>query len=255
MIERYLGWYIEELGIDRDTFIGLGRQHPADHSEPFGMTVLAIKSANSTNGVSELHGAVAREMWKGIFPGLPAADVPIIAITNGVHIPTWASPEIEQLFIRYVDYMADDDPGNFFAWTRAEQIPDAELWRLHERRRERLVGIARERAKRQLVARNAPPWQLDLANEALDPYALTIGFARRFATYKRGDLVFRDIDRLIALLNDKDRPVQLIFAGKAHPHDAEGKAIIQRIVQAARRPGTAPPRRLSGRLRHGDRAR
>jgi starch phosphorylase len=236
LIERYLGWYVGALGIDRDTFIGLGRQRPADQSEPFGMTVLAIKSANSTNGVSELHGAVAREMWKGIFPGLPSGDVPIISITNGVHVPTWASPEIEQLFIRYVDYMADDEPGNFFAWTRAEQIPDAELWRLHERRRERLVSIARERGKRQLVARNAPPWQLDLANEALDPYALTIGFARRFATYKRGDLVFRDIDRLIALLNNKDRPVQLIFAGKAHPHDAEGKAIIQRIVQAARRP-------------------
>jgi starch phosphorylase len=235
-IDRYLGWYPAALGISRDQFLGLGRQNPSDEQEAFGMTVLAIKTANTANGVSALHGEVARAMWKGIFPGLPAEDVPIASITNGVHIPTWISSELDQLFTRYTDYHPDTEPADFAGWSRAETIPDAELWRSHERRRERLVELARARVQAQLTARNAPQWQIDLAQDVLDPEALTIGFARRFATYKRGDLVFRDIERLIGIANTKDRPVQFIFAGKAHPHDNDGKAIIQRIVQATRRP-------------------
>jgi starch phosphorylase len=235
MIDKYLGWYVPALGIDRATFMNLGRVDPSDRTEPFGMTVLAIKTSNSTNGVSALHGEVARKMWHQIFPGLPVEDVPILSITNGVHIPSWLSSDVEQIFVRYLDYSPDLDPAEFSSWHRADQIPDSELWRSHERRRERLVAMSRERLRAQLLSRNAPPWQVEIAEDVLDPDALTIGFARRFATYKRGDLLLRNIDRLLNLVNAKDRPVQFIFAGKAHPHDIEGKAIIQRLVQAARR--------------------
>jgi starch phosphorylase len=236
LIDRYLGWYVPALGIARDEFIALGRTEPSNRAEPFGMTVLAIKTSNSTNGVSALHGEVARRMWQPIFPGLPVEDVPIMSITNGVHVPSWLSSELEQIYVRYLDYSPDLDPADFSNWLRAERIPDSELWRTHERRRERLIAMARERLRAQLVSRNAPAWQVEIAQDVLDPGALTIGFARRFATYKRGDLLLRNLERLIALVNGKDREVQFIFAGKAHPHDTEGKAIIQRLVQAARRP-------------------
>jgi len=235
MIEQYLGEYMTGMGVDLATLLALGRQHPSNDSEPFGMTVLALKLANTSNGVSQLHGSVSRKMWHEIWPGLPAGEVPITSITNGVHTQTWLSPEVGQLYDRYLGIQWEEKPTDFAVWKRVEQIPDAELWRTHERGRERLVAFARQRLKAQLKRRGSPPSEVDSADEVLDPDALTIGFARRFATYKRGDLIFRNIERVTKLLNDDKRPVQFIFSGKAHPKDNGGKELIARVVQMARR--------------------
>src|SRR5579884_3525969 len=200
------------------------------------MTVLAIRLANSTNGVSKLHGQVSRKMWRNIWADLPEAEVPITSITNGVHTRSWVSVEMLQLYDRYLGVQWEERPTDHSIWRRADHIPDAELWRTHERRRERLVAFARARLKLQLKNRGAPPGEIARADEVLDPEALTIGFARRFATYKRGTLIFRNLDRLTAILSDKDRPVQLIFAGKAHPRDHGGKELIAEVLHMARRP-------------------
>jgi len=236
MIEQYLGEYMGRMGVDRGTLAALGRQRPHDENEPFGMTVLALRLANVSNGVSKLHGSVSRKMWKELWPQLPGPEVPITSVTNGVHTQSWLSPEIAQLYDRYLGVQWEERPTDFAVWKRVETIPDAELWRTHERRRERLVAFARSRLKAQLKRRGSPPSEVAAADEVLDPDALTIGFARRFATYKRGDLIFRHSDRIAALLNDKERPVQFIFAGKAHPMDEGGKQLIQRVVQQTRRP-------------------
>ncbi len=236
MVEQYLGEYLGQLGIDRQTLYTLGRQHPADGGEPFGMTVLAIKLANTSNGVSRLHGQVSRKMWNDIWGGLPSAEVPIGSITNGVHTQSWVAPEVEDIFDRYVGVQWESRPADFAVWKKVEAVPDAELWRTHSRCRQKLVDFARERLQAQLARRGAPPHEVRAAAEVLDPDALTIGFARRFATYKRGDLVFRDHERLVRILSDEKRPVQFVFSGKAHPKDNGGKELISRVVQQARRP-------------------
>jgi starch phosphorylase len=251
VIEHYFGPILPQLRINREEFLGLGRQNPFDQSELFGMTVLAIRLSNVTNGVSKLHGSVSRRMWKNIWHDLPETEVPITSITNGIHLRSWVSSDMVQLFDRYLgvqwDYWAtgsatgvrgksDADQAYHAVWKRVESIPDAELWRTHERRRERLVAFARARLKMQMRGRGAPPAEIARAEEVLDPEALTIGFARRFATYKRGTLIFRNLDRLTALLSSKERPVQLVFAGKAHPKDHGGKELIAEILQFARRP-------------------
>jgi starch phosphorylase len=236
MIEHYFGGYLPALKISRDELMALGRQNPADQAEPFGMTVLALRLANSTNGVSVLHGSVSRKMWKNIWPTLPDAEVPITSITNGIHIASWVSPDMTQLYDRYLGTSWSEKTEDPVVWKRADSIPDAEVWRTHERRRERLVAFARSRLKNQLKNRGAPPAEIARADEVLDPEALTIGFARRFATYKRGNLLFRNLERLTALLSNKERPLQLIYAGKAHPKDHGGKELIAEIMQFARRP-------------------
>jgi len=236
MIDQYLGDYVRQLGIDRQSFLALGRQHPKNDAEPFSMTVLAIKLANTSNGVSKLHGSVSRKMWQEIWPTLPVDEVPIGSITNGVHTQSWLSPEIAQLFDRYLGVQWEEKPTDFAVWKRVEHIPDAELWRTHERARERLIALCRAKLKAQLQRRGAPPSEIEAADEVLDPDALTIGFARRFATYKRGDLVFRDPERFAKILNNPKRPVQFIFSGKAHPKDNGGKELISRVVQMSRRP-------------------
>ncbi|MCS6852206.1 MAG: glycosyltransferase family 1 protein [Gemmataceae bacterium] len=236
LIDHYFSGYMHQLGIDRDEFLGLGRQNPRDHNEPFCMTVLAIRLANVTNGVSALHGKVSRKMWRNIWPDLPEAEVPITSITNGIHTRTWIAPEMSQLYERYLGVQWEERPSDHTIWKRVDHIPDAELWRTHERRRERLVAFARNRLKAQLRRRGAPPAEIARAEEVLDPEALTIGFARRFATYKRGTLIFRNLERLAAIINNKDRPVQFVFAGKAHPRDHGGKELIADILHVARRP-------------------
>jgi starch phosphorylase len=235
MMEHYLGGYMQALGIDRSTFLGLGRKDVRDESEPFGMTVLALRTSNTSNGVSKLHGEVSRKMWQKLWPGLGVNEVPIGSITNGVHTPSWLAPEMYQLYDRYLGLRWQERPAEHEVWTRAERIPDEELWRTHERRRERLVAFARKRVRMQLQRRRATQVELATADEVLDPEALTIGFARRFATYKRGTLIFQNPERLAAILNDKDRPVQFVFAGKAHPRDAGGKELIAQLQKYARR--------------------
>jgi starch phosphorylase len=236
LVDHFFSAYLPQLKIDRSEFLGLGRQNPRDENEGFGMTVLAIRLANTTNGVSKLHGRVTRKMWRNLWPELPEAEVPIGSITNGVHTRSWLSTEIAQLYDRYLGIQFEERPTDYGIWKRVDHIPDAELWRTHERRRERLVAFARTRLKAQLKRRGAPPAEIARAEEVLDPDALTIGFARRFATYKRGTLIFRNIERLSAIINSKDRPVQIIFAGKAHPRDHGGKELIAEILHIARRP-------------------
>lgn len=236
LVEHYFSGYLPGLKIDKQDFLGLGRQTPRDHNESFCMTVLAIRLSNTSNGVSKLHGEVSRKMWRAIWPGLPDAEIPITSITNGVHTRTWLAQEMGQLYERYLGVQWEERPTDHSVWKRVELIPNAELWRTHERRRERLVAFARMRLKEQLQRRGAPPAEVARADEVLDPDALTLGFARRFATYKRGTMLFRNLERLAAIINNKERPVQLIFAGKAHPRDHGGKELIAEIIHLARRP-------------------
>ncbi len=236
LVERYFADYYPKLGLTREEFLALGRQDPSDEAEHFCMTVLALKLASYRNGVSQLHGEVSRAMWKRVWPEVSLDEVPITSITNGVHTASWISHDMRQLLDRYlgpewIEKLSDERVMN-----RIEEIPDAELWRTHERRRERLVAFARRRLREQLERRGAPASEIEAADEALDPEALTIGFARRFAAYKRGTLLFRDLDRLLSILNAEGRRVQLIFAGKAHPRDAEGKELIRQIVHHTRHP-------------------
>lgn len=235
LIDKYFSTYYPALKLDRQHFLALGRQHPSNQHEGFGMTVLALRLSNVANGVARLHGVVSRNMWKEIWPEFPVNEVPITSITNGIHTQSWVSSDMQALYERYLG-MRWDGKLETKAWERVDHIPDAELWRTHERRRERLVAFARGRLRKQLIERGAPPGEVALADEALDPDALTIGFARRFATYKRGNLIFRNLERLSAILNDKDRPVQIIFSGKAHPRDHGGKELIAEIQHIARRP-------------------
>lgn len=236
LMDRYFGPYYTQLGLSRDAFLALGRQNPADGSEPFSMAVLAIRLSGATNGVSALHGRVSRRMWSGLWPDVPVDDLPITSITNGVHVRGWLSHDMAGLFDSYLGPRWISHPADQSVWERVEQIPDAELWRTHERRRERLVAFARRRLQMQLEQRGAPPAEREQAEEVLDPKALTIGFARRFATYKRATLLFRDPERLARILGDPQRPVQIIYAGKAHPADQEGKDFIRQVVHFARRP-------------------
>ncbi len=233
---KYLTDFKRSIGLDPKTFLGLGRQDPNDDSEGFCMTVLAMRLSAFTNGVSILHSEVSKKMWSKLYAGLDTHDVPVRAITNGIHIRTWISDDLWELFDRYLGVRWVHEPANDTVWQRISEIPNSELWRTHERMRERLVGFARKRLKAQFKKRGATYAELQTAEEALRPDALTIGFARRFATYKRGDLLFRDLVRLKKLLCDNDRPVQIVLAGKAHPRDHEGKTLIKNIIHWARDP-------------------
>jgi len=235
LMSSYLGNYIRSLGLSMEAFLSLGTQD-ANPNEPFNMAIMAIKNSALTNGVSELHKKVSRRMWSGIWKTLPQIDIPIEAVTNGIHIPSWISSDMTGLFDRYLGRRWAEDPDNIKVWERVDRIPDSELWRTHERRRERLVAFTRQRLQEQLLRRGAQKMEIQAAGEALHPQALTIGFARRFATYKRGDLILRDPNRLGRILNDPQRPVQIIFAGKAHPQDQIGKEVIRNIIHLANLP-------------------
>lgn len=236
LIEAYFGEYVRELGITLPELLALGRQRANDPSEPFCMTVLAIRLSAYVNGVSKLHGQVSRQMWHNLWPGLPASEAPITSLTNGVHIPTWlAAHDLAPLYDRYLSPRWRDDPSDRRIWEGVYEIPDEELWRTHERCRERLVAYARTVLRRTMQDQGATPQEITRAAEALDPTALTIGFARRFATYKRALLLFRDPDRLAKLLNDGAWPVQILIAGKAHPQDMPGHETIRQLIHIIRR--------------------
>ena len=214
---RHLRPHARAIGLDDRALLGLGRIGPDDAG--FGMTVLALRTARFANGVSELHGEVSREMWRGLWPDRPVEGVPIGAITNGVHARTWLGPEMASLFATYgIRPAAPNGEGR---WERAATIADVELWGAHRAQKESLAAFAAERG----------------TPRRLDPEVLTIGFSRRFATYKRADLLLRDPTRLAALVGDPDRPVQFVFAGKAHPADEGGKRLIQLVLAASRRMG------------------
>jgi starch phosphorylase len=236
LIGHYWGHRYAELGLNHDQFMALGRQNPQDRYEPFCMTILALRLAAYSNGVSKLHGEVSRKMFQDVWPGVPVDQVPIGSVTNGIHQQSWISRDMASLFERYLGPRWRQTPADAGLWSRVDRIPGAELWNTHERRRERMVSFVRERLRKQLGRRGASKAEMLAAEEVLNPEALTIGFARRFATYKRATLLFHDPDRLIKLLTDRERPVQVIFAGKAHPHDNPGKELIRQIVHFARRP-------------------
>lgn len=235
LVDEHFAYLWKELNLTREEFHDLGRENMGGF-DLFSMPVLALRLSSGANAVSKLHGSVSRAMWQWMYPNVPEHEIPIGSVTNGIHIQSWISGEMAGLFDRYLDPAWREDPDNEAIWRDVERIPDAELWRSHERRRERLVAFARQRLEAQLVARNAPQTEIENAREVLNPDALTIGFARRFATYKRATLFFRDKERLARILNNPDRPVQLIFAGKAHPHDHLGKELIKEIVKTAELP-------------------
>jgi glycogen phosphorylase len=231
---RYLAPYREALGLSEQALLDLGSV--ASGSPTFSMPVLAIHTSDKRNGVSELHGHVSRQMWKDLWPEVPAEEVPLGSITNGVHIASWVSDDLSALYTRYLgpDWRRrTDEPA---LWARIKEIPDAELWSTHGHRRHRLVALCRKRLRLSAERRGASQTELEAAGEVLDPRALTIGFARRFATYKRATLIFSDIPRLLALLGSTERPVQFVFSGKAHPQDREGKEFIRTIVKLSRDP-------------------
>ncbi len=233
MIEYYFKKYCEDVGISMDQLIALGRQNPADTNEPFGMTVLALKLSAGANGVSKLHGQVARNMWNLAWKNVPEHEVPIDSITNGIHTRFWVSRDMAELYDRYLGPEWSLTPEDQSIWDRIDEVPDTELWRMHSRRRERLVHFARRRLVQQLKKRGAPAIEIEQAAEVLDPDTLTIGFARRFATYKRGTLILHDRERLLRILKNATRPVQFIIGGKAHPADTTAKALIRDLIHFA----------------------
>jgi len=234
LLRAYFEEYAKELGINFKVLLGYGRLDSQNGSEPFGMSTLALRLSAHTNAVSRLHRQVSQTMWQKIWHHNPVEDVPIDYITNGIHVPTWISRDMAVLFDRYLGPDWAEDPDNERVWEQAEQIPDPELWRTHERCRENLVGFARQRLYEQLNRLGAPMAEVQAASEVLTPEALTIGFARRFATYKRASLLFRDPERLDRIVNHPKHPVQIILAGKAHPQDNEGKEFIKTILHLAR---------------------
>ena len=235
LVEKYFGnYYRNELKISDKEFYSLGNIHKTNDSNVFNMAHLAMNTAGFINGVSKLHGEVSKKMWATGYQNVPFNEIPINYVTNGVHMRSHISHEMEDLFLQYMGEKWVENPAQKDLWERIDKIPDEELWRTHERRRERLVAFARRRLIKQIRMRGGSQETLATAIEVLDPAALTIGFARRFATYKRATLIFRDIDRLADIVNDKERPVQFIIAGKAHPKDEEGKRLIQDIYQIAK---------------------
>jgi starch phosphorylase len=231
LVEEYLGHFWQDMGIDRERFMELGR-----HEDRFNMTVLALRLAGKTNGVSQLHGEVSRKMWQSVWPDRSAEDVPIAGITNGVHVPSWISTELKGLYAEYLgeDWALNyDDPG---IWDRLEEMPDERLWAVHQLLKGKLLAFVDKRTRERWRRGGMEPSQVLASGALFDPEALTIGFARRFATYKRATLIFRDVRRLNRILHAERRPVQIVFAGKAHPADGGGKKLIQQVHQYAQEP-------------------
>ena len=236
---KYLNVLAEELGIGVETLWAMGRQNPRDDSEPFNMAYLAVRGSGAVNGVSRLHGAVSRRLFSSLFPRWPERDVPVAHVTNGVHVGTWESPETDALWERACgpDRSAGD-PAKLERQLRA--VPDADLWQLRTSGSRGLIEYTRQRLARELASRGAPPEDVAMAERILNFDTLTLGFARRFATYKRPNLLLRDPERLARLLMNRERPVQLVLAGKAHPADLAGQAMIQQWHQFVVRPDVRP---------------
>jgi starch phosphorylase len=236
LFERYFDSFAKECGVPIERLLELGRVRPPAEDEPatFNMAVMGLRLAGRANGVSRLHGQVARAMFNPLWPEVPTDEVPIGAVTNGVHIATWLGPEMAEVLDRRLTPGWTEVGGA--RWERVLDVPDAELWRARERARERLVYFVRARLTRQLRAKGVTGAELAWVDDVFDPGILTVGFARRFALYKRGNLVLSDPERLKALLLSSDRPVQFVFAGKAHPLDDGGKEVIRALVHFASDP-------------------
>lgn len=242
LVEEHLGPLRESMGLGHDQLMALGRVDPYNPGEEFCMTVLALKLSRRANAVSSLHGQVSRRMWTSLWPHRPEDEVPIGHITNGVHVLSWLAPQMRQLYDRHLGPDWQRRSGEADVWEGIERVDDGELWETHVALKARLLDFVRQRATQQAERRDEPVGAVAQLRRALSLDTLTIGFARRFATYKRADLIFKDIDRIAALISNPQRPIQFVFAGKAHPHDHPGKDILQRIAQLTRDP------RFAGRL-------
>ena len=234
LMRKYFGDYPAKVGIDWTTFASFG-QYRNNATEPFSMTILALRTSRHANGVSELHGRVSQGLWKDVWAGVPQNEVPITSITNGIHTKTWMAPEFGALYDKYLpdweEHLVDED-----FWRGVLDIPDDEMWATHQRLKARLIELVRDRVRRQRTRIGETPENIRHVSRMLNPDVLTIGFARRFATYKRATLLFADPDRLHKLLTHSERPVQFVFAGKAHPKDEPGKQFIQKVYQFTRMP-------------------
>ncbi len=234
LIEKYFSRFWESLGLDRETFFQLGAHSNGAHG--FNMTAFALRLSGHKNGVSRKHGEVANMMWQELWSDQRAEDPPIKAITNGVHVPTWIEPKIELLFNEHLPPGWLDRHDQHDLWDKIEEIPDDELWKTHGWLKIKLLDVIRERARKRWSLDRVNPSMVIAGGGMLDPSVLTLGFARRFATYKRADLIFYDIERLKKMLKNRWQPLQIIFAGKAHPDDHPGKMILQKIVTIAKDP-------------------
>jgi glycogen phosphorylase len=230
MIEEHLGPLRQKLGISYEQLMGLGRVEPQNESESFCMTVIGLKLSRRANAVSSLHGHVSRRMWAHLWPWRVEEEIPIGHITNGVHIPTWLAYPMVQLYDKYLGTEWHTRMGEPDVWQKIYSVDPGELWETHNALKSRLLEFVRRRVSRQSRRRNEDPAIIEAARTVLDPNALTIGFARRFATYKRADLFLRNLEMMADLLDDPNRPVQFVFAGKAHPADEPGKKLIQKIA-------------------------
>jgi starch phosphorylase len=236
LVEEHLGPLRDELCLPRHELMGLGRVHPHDDGEQFCMTVLALKASDRANAVSSLHGRVSRAMWSSLYPGVNDDRVPIGHITNGVHVKTWLAPQMRQVYDRHLGPDWSLRAGDETLWDKIDDIDDAELWETHQTLKVQLIEIARRHAGRQAERRGDAPSFVTQMRRALSFDALTIGFARRFATYKRANLMLQDMESLLALVNNPQMPVQFIFAGKSHPHDWPGKEVLRQIAELIRDP-------------------
>jgi starch phosphorylase len=242
LIEEHLGPLRDALGISHERLMGLGRVDPNNAGEAFCMTVLGLKLSRRANGVSSLHGRVSRDMWTSLWPDRPAQEAPIGHITNGVHVPSWLAWQMKLLFDRHFPADWYERMGDSEVWQHIHGIDPGELWETHLALKNLLLAFVRRRVARDCRRRNESEQAIEAARKILDPAVLTIGFGRRFATYKRADLILSDLDQTAAMLNNPDRPVQLIFAGKAHPADEGGKQLIRKIANLRRDP------RFAGRI-------
>jgi len=234
LIDKYLSTFWPELGLTRDQFVDLAR-HQQNWGDAFSMPVLALKFSEGRNAVSELHGIVSRKMWNHLWPELEPEDVPITYVTNGVHTGTWMARRVRVLFEKHFGPEWIEHLDDFEMWEKIEGIPPQELWSVRNHLKRKLVFYIQERARKRWIKGGFHPVQVLAEGVMLDPYVLTIGFARRFATYKRADLVLSEIERLIELINRPNRPVQIIYAGKAHPADEPGKMMIQTVYRAVKK--------------------
>lgn len=236
LMDRYFASYSSELGISRLDFLNMGARVDGSLNSGFDMAVLALKIVGKRNGVSKLHGSVSRKLFGAIWPDVVTDEVPITYVTNGVHTCTWLAPNLKELYNAYMRPFWQEKAEELDVWNDIDNIPDKDLWKTHVTQKEKLINMVRKNLKEQKIRNGAPIEEINDVDKMLDPSALTIGFARRFATYKRADLIFKDLERITKILNDPDKPVQIIFAGKPHPADIQGQDLVKRIYEISNMP-------------------
>lgn len=236
LVEKYFKDFWPRLGIDRETFLKLGMKPCTELEHGFNMGILALKIAGKKNGVSKLHGAVSRELFGDVWPEIAANESPITYVTNGIHTCSWLAPKLKELYNKYLIPYWQDNIHDDKVWEKINNIPNKELWDIHRQRKIKLLEIVKENTTNRLRREGYNYEEINDITSKLNPDVLTIGFARRFATYKRATLIFKDLERITQILNNQDKPVQLIFAGKAHPADKEGKDLIKRIHEISMMP-------------------